>query len=126
MLFKSRSETGDRGCRRYNLRQKIFLYVSACGFWLCLVILCLLFISGFAGFLPVVSWVLALKSLIINGSRFCRFACFLSESGFSGFLDLQDVVWMGAVVILSYLVFGSFLVLPVFCRCFHGFWHLSR
>ncbi len=26
--------------------------------------------------LPVVSWVLALKSLIINGIRFCSFACF--------------------------------------------------
>ncbi len=29
-----------------------------------------------AGLLPVFSWVLALKSLIINGNRFCRFACF--------------------------------------------------
>ena len=38
---------------------------------------------------------------------------FLSESGFSGFLDFRDVGCVGAVVFPSYLVFGLFLVLPV-------------
>jgi hypothetical protein len=37
---------------------------------------------GFAGFLPVVSWVLVLKLLIINGISFS--GCGLSESGFTG------------------------------------------
>jgi hypothetical protein len=41
--------------------------------WGFVVILRLLFISGFAGLLPVVSWVLECKWLIINGIRFCRF-----------------------------------------------------
>jgi uncharacterized membrane protein len=31
-----------------------------------------LFISGFADYLPVVSWVLVDNSLIINGIHFCR------------------------------------------------------
>jgi hypothetical protein len=35
-------------------------------------ILVLLFISGFAGLLPVFSWVLVCKWLIINGIHFCR------------------------------------------------------
>jgi hypothetical protein len=47
-----------------------FLYLSAGVMWLFLVILGLLFISCFAGLLPVVSWVLELKSLIINGIHF--------------------------------------------------------
>jgi hypothetical protein len=29
-------------------------------------------VSGFAGLLPVVSWVLIVKWLIFNGIRFCR------------------------------------------------------
>jgi hypothetical protein len=41
-----------------------FLYLSAGVMWSFLVILDLLFISCFAGLLPVVSWVLALKSLM--------------------------------------------------------------
>ena len=32
--------------------------------------------SGFAGLLPVISWVLIDNSLIINGIQFCRFAGF--------------------------------------------------
>ena len=39
-------------------------------------IFCLCFISGVAGFLPVVSWVLMDKWLIINGIRFCRLCAF--------------------------------------------------
>jgi hypothetical protein len=50
-----------------------------------MVIFCLLFISSFAGVLPVFSCVLIDKSLIINGVRFCRLYAFLSESGFTGF-----------------------------------------
>ena len=49
-----------------------FLYLSAGILWFFLVILSLVIISGFAGLLPVFSWVLALNSLIINGVRFCR------------------------------------------------------
>jgi hypothetical protein len=41
------------------------------GWWLCVVMLGLLFISGFAGLLPVVSCVFGVNSLIINGIRFC-------------------------------------------------------
>jgi hypothetical protein len=32
-------------------------------------------VGGFAGLLPVVSWVLIDKSLIINGIHFCWLAC---------------------------------------------------
>jgi hypothetical protein len=53
-----------------------FLYLSAGIMWSNLVILGLLFISCFAGFLPVVSWVLALKWLIINGIHFCMLYVF--------------------------------------------------
>jgi hypothetical protein len=41
------------------------------------VILGLFFISGFAGLLPVVSWGLECKWLIINEVRFCRFGVFV-------------------------------------------------
>jgi hypothetical protein len=57
---------------------------------------------------------------------FAGLRVFLSESGFTGFYDLQDVgCCMGAVVLLSYWVYYLFPVLPVICRCFHAFWHLS-
>jgi hypothetical protein len=45
--------------------------------WLFLIILVLFIISSFAGLLPVVSWVLALNSLIINGIHFCRLCVLL-------------------------------------------------
>ena len=47
-----------------------------------LVIFCLLLISGFAGYLPVVSWVLVLKSLIINTIHFSGMHAF--SGGFCG------------------------------------------
>ncbi len=49
------------------------------------VILGLFFISGFAGFLQVVSWGLIDKWLIINTIRFCRFGVFVCLNQ-----DLQD------------------------------------
>ena len=44
--------------------------------WLYLVILGLLLISGFAGLLPVVSWVLGCNSLIINDVHFSGMQAF--------------------------------------------------
>jgi hypothetical protein len=52
--------------------------------WL-LFILRFFVVSGFAGLLPVVSWGLIDKWLIINTIRFCWFAGSLCESGFTGF-----------------------------------------
>jgi hypothetical protein len=53
------------------------------------VIFGLLFISGFAGYLPVFSWVLALKSLIINAIHFSGLHVvaggFLTRTRFIGF-----------------------------------------
>ena len=45
---------------------------GCCGFGF---IFGLCFISGFAGFLPVVLWVLMDNSLIINSIHFCRLVC---------------------------------------------------
>jgi hypothetical protein len=75
-----------------------------------------LLISGITGLLPVVSWVLALKSLIINGIHFSDrlriklwllkgLHVVLSESGFTGFENLQDVGCLGGVFLLSYCVY---------------------
>ena len=47
---------------------------------------------------------------------------FLSEHGV---LDIPHPGCMGAVVLWLYSVYLSFLVLPVCCRYFHVFWHVS-
>ena len=53
--------------------------------FVCSFIFGLLFISGFAGYLPVFSWVLVLKLLIINGIHF---------SGLHGFAGCFFVIWI--------------------------------
>jgi len=66
--------------------------------WLFLVILGLLFISGFAGFLPVVSWVLQCNSLIINTIHFSGMVPF---SGIvKGFKKREIVRWQRCWVLL--------------------------
>ena len=80
------------------------------------------FISGFAGLLPVVSWVFGCKWLIINGIHFCRLDVFcwwfLSEHDFwilrfTGCGLLYGCC--GFVVILGLLIISSIAgFLPVF------------
>jgi hypothetical protein len=92
-----------------------------------IIILGLFFISGFAGFLPVVAEGLWCKWLII--SVFLGFAglllgvCwwFLSEP-LIHLIHLILLMWVVWVLwfLLSYLVYFSFPVLPVFCRLLHG------
>jgi hypothetical protein len=92
-------------------------------------ILGLFFISGFAGFLPVVAEGLGCKWLII--SVFLGFAglllgvcwCFLSEP----LIHLILLIWVVWVLwfLLSYRVYFSFPVLLVFCRLLHGGWGVS-
>ena len=45
---------------------------------------------GFAGYLPVFSCVLALKSLIINTIHFCRFACNCRLVAFAGVCKVSN------------------------------------
>ena len=72
-------------CLEHDYR---ILRFTGCGLYGCfgfVVILGLFIISGIADSLPVVSCVFWVNSLIINSIHFCWFACFLSESGFTGF-----------------------------------------
>ena len=83
------------------------------------VIFCLLFISGFAGLLPVFSCVLVDKSLIINGIHFSGWHAFYRVGGVVTVTDIFS--FMGWYLgFISCLLFISGL--PVCCRCFHAFW----
>ena len=72
------------------------LHLSAGVLWFYLVILGLFFISSFAGFLPVVSWVLMDNSLIINTIHFSGMEAF--SGNFCGeerhTLQAVWVMWM--------------------------------
>ena len=68
-----------------------------------------------SGLFPVISWVLVLKSLIINTIHFCRLWVFLSESGFSGFYDLQDVGCLGVgILLLCVFIYSLCLISGLF------------
>ncbi len=83
------------------------------------VILCLLLISGL---FPVISWVLALKSLIINTIHFSGMKAFsgwwLVWNTISGFLDLQNLGCMSVCLLLLCVVIWSLCLIsglfPVF------------
>jgi hypothetical protein len=87
----------------------------------------LFFISGFAGFLPVVAGVIGYKWLIISGffglllvvaiAGLLPVAGFLSEPLIK-LIDLMLLMWVVWVLWFqgSYLICFSFLVLPVFFR----------
>ncbi len=74
-----------------------------------------MFVSGFAGLFPVFSWVLVLKSLIINTIQFSGLHAILSESGFLGFYDFQDVGCMGVgILLLCVFIYSLCLISGLF------------
>ncbi len=99
----------------------MLLCLCAGGLWWLLVIFCFCFISGFAGCLPVVSCVLALKSLNINTIHLS------GMHAFSGWVCLSEPLiylirlihmkWVDMLVCCGYI---RSIVHFWFCRCFAG------
>ena len=72
-----------------------------------------------AGLLPVVSWVLIDKSLIINTIHFCWFAGIFRWGGVVSVIDIVSFVDRHTVFILSLLFISGFAdYLPVFSCVF--------
>jgi hypothetical protein len=76
-----------------------------------------------AGFLPVQYYYLAFCHGL--GFGVLNLSTVLSSSASKGTIRGWAFLYLSAGVLLVYSVFCSFLVLPVYCRSFNGFWYLS-